>query len=116
MEIEAINKRISQLCKLRGMSYYRLAKDSNLSESVLSSIRREKNLPSLDTLEKICNAFNITMSEFFNCELLETQKITNELYISLWNELLPSDREKVLIYMHGLLHKEIKKEDFENDI
>lgn len=116
MEIEAINKRISQLCKIRGMSYYRLAKDSNLSESVLSSIRREKNLPSLDTLEKICNAFNITMSEFFNSELFETHKITNELYISLWNDLRPSDQEKVLIYMHGLLHKEIRKEDFKNDL
>lgn len=116
MEIEAINKRISQLCKMRGMSYYRLAKDSNLSESVLSSIRREKNLPSLDTLEKICNAFNITMSEFFNCELFETHKTSNELYVSLWNELSRSDKEKVIIYMHGLLHKEIHKEDFNNDI
>ena len=116
MEIEVINKRISQLCKMRGMSYYRLAKDSKLSESVLSSIRREKNLPSLDTLEKICNAFNITMSEFFNCEIFETHKITNELYVSLWNELPPSDQEKVLIYIHGLLHKEIRKEDFKNDL
>lgn len=116
MEIEVINKRISQLCKIRGMSYYRLAKDSKLSESVLSSIRREKNLPSLDTLEKICNAFNITMSEFFNSELFETHKKAKELYLSLWQELSTNDQEKVLIYIHGLLHKEIRKEDFKNDL
>ena len=116
MEIEVINKRISQLCKMKGMSYYRLAKVSKLSESVLSSIRRKKNLPSLDTLEKICNAFNITMSEFFNSELFETCQNTKELYLSLWQELSANDKEKVLIYMYGLLHKEIRKEDFKNDL
>ena len=116
MEIEAISKRITELCKMRGISYYRLAKDSNLSESVLSAIRRKKNLPSLDTLEKICNALTVTMSDFFNSELFETHQNTKELYISLWNELLPVDKEKVLIYMHGLLHKEIHEEDFKNDL
>lgn len=116
MEIEIINKRIAQLCKTRGVSYYRLAKDSNLSESVLFAIRKGKNLPSLDTLEKICNSLNITISDFFNNELFETQKNTKELYVSLWNNLLPSDKEKVLIYMYGLLHKEINEKDFENDL
>ena len=116
MEIEAINKRVTQLCKMRGISYYRLAKESGLSESVLSSIRRNKNLPSLDTLEKICKAVSITMSEFFNSELFETCQHTKELYITLWQELSANDKEKVLIYMHGLLHKEITKEDFNNDL
>lgn len=116
MEIETINKRVSQLCKMRGISYYRLAKESGLSESVLSSIRRNKNLPSLDTLEKICKAVNITMSEFFNSELFETCQHAKKLYIALWQELSANDKEKVLIYMHGLLHKEITKEDFNNDL
>lgn len=116
MEIEAINKRISQLCKIRGMSYYRLAKKSGLSESVLSSIRREKNLPSLDTLEKICKAVNITISEFFNSELFKTCQYTKKLYIALWQELPMDDKEKVLIYMHGLLHKQIHEEDIKNDL
>ena len=116
MEIEAINKRISQLCKIRGMSYYRLAKESGLSESVLSSIRRKNNLPSLDTLEKICKSVNITMSEFFNSELFETSKNSKELYIALWQELSIDDKEKVLIYMHGLLHKQIHEKDIKNDL
>ena len=116
MEIEAINKRVAQLCKMRGISYYRLAKDSGLSESVLASIRREKNLPSLDTLEKICKAVNISMSDFFNSELFETCQHTKELYITLWQELSTNDKEKVLIYMHGLLHKEIHEKDFNNDL
>lgn len=116
MKIEAINKRISQLCKMREMSYYRLAKEGNLSESVLSAIRKEKNLPSLETLEKICKAINITMSEFFNSELFEINTKSKELYIALWQELSATDKEKVLIYMHGLLHKEITKEDFNDDL
>lgn len=116
MEIEAINKRIMQLCKMRKMSYYRLAKEGNLSESVLFAIRKQKNLPSLDTLEKICKATNITMSEFFNNELFDTKHKTKELYITLWHELSSADKEKVLIYMHGLLHKTITKEGLCNDL
>lgn len=115
MDIQSIHQRIEQLCKQKGWSYYRLAKEAGFQQSTLKSITTEKYMPSLYTLNKICIALNITMSDFFDTSIFNYNNNEKQLFISLWNELPPEDREKVLIYMHGLLHKEIRKED-SNDL
>ena len=66
-------------------------------------------------IKKICDAFQITLSQFFDCDLFDSKK-DSQLYIELWNKLHPSDQEKVLIYMRGLLHIEITKEDLKDDL
>ena len=117
MDIHSINKRIAELCAKNDWSYYKLSKEAGFQQSTLKSITKEKNMPSLYTLSKICRAFGITISDFFNSELFVTaNKQLNDDFINLWNELSLTDKEKVMIYMHGLLHKEIKKEDVKNDI
>lgn len=117
MDICSINKRISELCNEKGWSYYRLAKEAGFQQSTLKSIIKEKNMPSLYTLSKICKAFKITIYDFFNSELfVASNTYSNNNFNNLWNELSTSDKEKVLIYMHGLLHREIKKEDAGDDI
>lgn len=107
MDIKSIHHRIDVLCKEKGWSYYRLAKKAGFQQSTLKSIIKEQYMPSLYTLDKICIAFNITMSDFFNANDFNSKNNEKELFLSLWEELSATDHEKVLIYMHGLLHKEI---------
>lgn len=57
--------RLRQLMKERGWTEYRLSKESGLSESTLANIFRRNTLPSISTLESICAAFGITLSQFF---------------------------------------------------
>lgn len=57
--------RINELCKKHNISKYRLSQITGISQSVITNILRGNNLPSLITLEKICIAFNITLSQFF---------------------------------------------------
>lgn len=76
---------------------------------------KHNHVPTIHNLKKICDAFQITLSQFFDNHLFNTSNNTS-LYIELWNHLNINDQEKVLIYMHGLLHKEMPKEDFNNDI
>lgn len=109
MDIRSINKRITQLCQEKGWSYYKLAKEAGFQQSTLKSITKEKNMPSLYTIAKICTALNITVSEFFNSELFDSKSETRQLFLCLWDKLQPEDREKVIIYMHGLLHIEVSK-------
>ena len=104
MDCNKVNSRILELCNQRNWTKYKLARESKISNSAI-------NVPTIYNLEKICSAFNISLSQFFNCDLFDSKKDT-QLYIELWNKLCPNDKEKVLIYMHGLLHREIKKEDF----
>ena len=57
--------RLRQLMAERGWTEYRLAKESGLSQSTISNLFARNNYPSIPTLEIICRAFGITLSEFF---------------------------------------------------
>lgn len=49
----------------RGWSDYRLSAESGLSSSTIANMRRRNTIPSIATLEAICQAFGITLSQFF---------------------------------------------------
>ena len=49
----------------RGWSEYQLAEHSGLPQTTISSWYRKNALPSIPSLEKICNAFDITISQLF---------------------------------------------------
>lgn len=53
------------MMKENNYTEYRLAKISNLSQSTISNIFTRNNVPTIATLEKICSAFGITLSQFF---------------------------------------------------
>lgn len=61
-----ITEKIYDLMTERNWTTYELAKQSGLSQSTISSIFASKECPKLKTLEKICKAFNIGLSEFFD--------------------------------------------------
>lgn len=60
--------RITQYRLQRNWTEYQLAAASGLTQSTISSWYRKKLLPTLSSLEKICDAFGITLSEFFMTE------------------------------------------------
>ncbi|MCI8465304.1 MAG: helix-turn-helix transcriptional regulator [Lachnospiraceae bacterium] len=47
---------------------YQLAEQSGLTQSTISSWYRKNMIPSIPSLEKICNAFGITLSQFFSTD------------------------------------------------
>lgn len=59
-------KHIDDLVKERNWSDYKLAMESGLSSSTIANLRRRNTVPSIPTLEAICNAFGITLSQFFD--------------------------------------------------
>lgn len=54
--------------KQKGWSEYQLAEESGLTQSTISSWYRKNMVPSVPSLEKVCNAFGITLSQFFSTE------------------------------------------------
>jgi len=48
-------ERITQLRDERGWSNYRLAKESNISQTTLRNLYNRNTLPSIPTLEAICS-------------------------------------------------------------
>ena len=50
----------------KGWTEYQLAEESGLTQSTISSWYRKNIIPSIPSLEKVCNAFGITLSQFFS--------------------------------------------------
>ena len=57
--------KIKKMQAERGWSTYKLAYESGLTQSTLSNMFARGTCPTVDTLEKICDAFGISLSEFF---------------------------------------------------
>ena len=72
-----IIKKIEKLRLQRNWSYYELAQEAGLTQSTLTSMLKRGNLPKIDTLLSICNAFGITLSQFFH-EDEETEILSKE--------------------------------------
>ena len=58
-------ERLQKLLKERNWTEYRLAKEGGLSMSTLQNIYKHNTIPTIETLERICKAFGITLSQFF---------------------------------------------------
>ena len=100
-----ILEKIIQLREKRGWSMYRLAKEANIPESTLSNCMRRGNTPSLATLMKICNALDITLSQLFAEGALTELTNKQQTVLDRWCCLSEVQKEKVDIYMSGMLEK-----------
>ena len=87
------HERLRQLLNERGWTEYRLAKNCCLSESTIANIYRRNTVPSLATLEAICNGFGITMAQFFaEGEMVEISPELKEL-LENWVNLTPEQKK-----------------------
>lgn len=92
------------LMEARGWTMYRLAKESGLSDSTVANIYRRNAIPSIDTLEKICRGFGITLSQFFATDgLVEVTPDLQEVFEN-WKKLTPQQKEAVLTVMKAFRH------------
>ena len=57
--------RVHDLIEERGISLFQLSKLSEISYSTLSNSKRRSGQLSVETIERICGALEITLSEFF---------------------------------------------------
>ena len=99
---EYVGERIEELCKKRGVSKYRLSQLTGIAQSSLGRIIAKESLPSLSTLEKICNALDITLSQFFIEEKAENLTEKQNEVIKIWNDLSTDEKDIVLAMLRGL--------------
>ncbi|MCI5740711.1 MAG: helix-turn-helix transcriptional regulator [Lachnospiraceae bacterium] len=60
--------RITYYREQKNWTEYQLAEESGLTQSTISSWYRKNMIPSIPSLDKICNAFGITLSQFFSLD------------------------------------------------
>lgn len=70
--------KIVKLREERNWTEYELAERSGLTQSTISSWYRKNMIPSIPSLEKICDAFDISLSQFFYDKNHDTTFILND--------------------------------------
>ena len=89
------HQRLRQLLDERGWTEYRLSKKCGLSQSTLANIFRRNTVPSISTLEAICDGFGITMSQFFTDGDLTVLTHEQKELFDKWVALTPEQKSAV---------------------
>jgi len=96
-------KRIKILAEQRNWTINHLAKVADVSQSTLSGSFLRNNCPTVPTLESLCKAFGITMSEFFaDGGVLTELTCEQRQLLDKWNALTLQHKEAVLSLIEKL--------------
>lgn len=95
--------RIKELRESRGWSVYRLAKESGISQSTISTWYQKNLCPPVDKIEKICNALDISLCQFFsrpkNIDYSKEEELQNGLLM-----LSSEDKDNILKLINAIIH------------
>lgn len=94
---------ITMYRKQRNWTEYQLATQAQLPQSTISSWYRKNMLPSLPSLEKICKAFDISLSQFFSSGsdtlVADPEQIE---FLNEWSKLTREQRDLILRFLKTL--------------
>jgi transcriptional regulator with XRE-family HTH domain len=71
---KAFGLAIRKLRVARGLTQEELGFESELTRAYISSIELDQKLPSITTIAKLANAFNLSLSELMNLVEIELKK------------------------------------------
>lgn len=101
--MDILNK-ITEMRLEKGWTEYELAERSELTQSTISSWYRKKLIPSISSLEHICNAFGISLSQFFNENTDNSNSLTEgqKNILQRWNKLTKDQQSKLADFLDSL--------------
>lgn len=92
-----IGPRIKELCDKQQITKYRLSQMTGVTQTVLSRIIKGENIPTIQTIEKICAALNISLAQFFAKDENPPDLTAEQReIIETWNGLTPEERERLM--------------------
>lgn len=98
--------RIELLCEKKKISRYKLAQKSGIAQSSISTLLNRKSVPTIQTLEKLCEGFDMTLAQFFAGDE-EVPDLTEEQkkLLADWKLLDEHQKELVKAYIQGIIGK-----------
>lgn len=104
MDDSYVLERIDELCDKEGWSHYILAKRSGISQSTISNMFSRTNQPTFTTVNRICDAFGITMAQFFDSKQHLDLNAEQEEILRMFDAMPAQKRELVKAFMSGLIN------------
>ena len=109
MSTEDVLERIEQLLQDHKWTTYRLANESGIPVSSLYNMLDRRTMPKLDNLYKICQAFQMSMSEFFAEDGAKVQATEGDREIlKRYHRLTKPQKDRLLAYADGLAGEQKK--------
>ncbi|MDO4179608.1 MAG: helix-turn-helix transcriptional regulator [Phascolarctobacterium sp.] len=103
LDEEFFIRRISDYLALRNISRNDLARLAGISTGALREIMQGKNVPTVATVEKLCKALNISVSQFFDTDDAFHDLTEDQVkLLDLWTSFSEEQREHARIYLDGL--------------
>lgn len=93
-----LSKRIVQLREMQGISTNKLANKAGVSQSYLREIELGSKNPTIEILSYICEALNITLSQFFS----DQESGIHPLLLSSLEKLNDSEQVKLADFINAI--------------
>ena len=94
---------VKTLCKEKGWTYYRLAQEAGIPYSTLNNMLHRDNIPTVPTIQKMCDGMGITLADFFAEDIGDAHLTTSQKEIlGIFAKLSPEDRKYLIAYGKGL--------------
>ncbi len=94
---------ITKYRQARGWTEYQLAEHAGLPQSTISSWYRKNMIPTVPSLEKICNAFGITLAQLFATEDTPVSLTpSQQKLIEAWTKLNEDQQAVILALMEKM--------------
>ena len=98
--VERVKFKIKELIEIKKISIYELAEKADLAEGCIRNWNTKRNYtPSLEAIEKICRAFDISESELVRRDDEELISMTEKEKQLLKNWLMLDEKQRKLILM-----------------
>lgn len=89
-------KKVDEMRIKRGWSFYKLSQESGLTQQTFTKWMEGKTTPTLPALQAVCNAFGITLANFFaEGNLIEVTPDT-KLIFDNWHHLTLEEKSSII--------------------
>ena len=93
--------RIQALMRERNWTMYELAKRSGVAQTTIANLYVRNNEPSLSTLRALCDAFGVSLSQFFAEDDMWALTPQQRQLLAQWAALTKPQQEMLLAIMKG---------------
>ena len=104
---EYVTGRLKELCEKKHMSRYRLSIITGVSQTAVANIFTGKSTPTISTLSLMCDAFGISLAQFFMDgadagEAFPGLSDQQRKLLEAWEELGPEKRQMLVKFIESI--------------
>jgi len=98
-----ILEKVKRLQKERGWNNAQLAKNAKLPPTTIQNLYKRNNQPTFPTLQAVCAAYGITVSQFFSDSNVPLDLTPEQArLLEQWNSLTDEQKEALFILMKSM--------------